>query len=154
MEQQQFLIRGRHYLAGEAALQGILASIHGSSERPRCLCVPGGIPMYVAHHGICVVKRMPETGKSPHPSCPSFKPEAALSGLGELQGNAIIEYAPDQIEIRTDFALSRRAGACIPRGPVSKDVNDPGLKAEACGAIRQPGLDQGKEAKACCVGLK
>lgn len=33
-------------------------------------------------------------------------------------------------------------------------VNDPGLKAEACGAICEPGVDQGKKAKACYVGLK
>jgi hypothetical protein len=122
MEHQEFFIRGRHYLAGDPALQDVLANIHGSSERPRCMCVPGGIPMFFAHHGCYVVKRMPETGKSHHPSCPSFEPEAALSGLGELQGEAIIEHAPDQIEIRTDFAISRKPGACMPRGPASEDV--------------------------------
>ena len=122
MEQQEFTIRGRRYVAGDPTLQAVLASIHGSSERPRCMCVPGGLPMYVAHHGCYVVKRMPETGKSHHPGCPSFEPEAALSGLGELQGEAIIEHAPDQVEIRTDFALSRQAGACMPRGPACEDV--------------------------------
>ncbi|MDZ5454990.1 DUF1173 family protein [Azohydromonas lata] len=122
MEQQEFFVRGRHYAAGDPALQAVLASIYGSSERPRCMCVPGGVPMYIANHGFYVVKRMPETGKSHHPGCPSFEPEAGLSGLGELQGEAIIEHAPDQIELRTAFALMRKSGACSPRGPASEDV--------------------------------
>ncbi|WP_157269120.1 DUF1173 family protein [Azohydromonas aeria] len=122
MEQQEFVIRGRHYAAGDPALQAALAALHGSSERPRCLCVPGGVPMYVAHHGLYVVKRMPETGGSHHPGCPSFEPEAAMSGLGELQGEAIIEHAPDQVEIRTDFAITRRAGTCLPRAGAGEDV--------------------------------
>lgn len=122
MEQQEFFVRGRHYACADPALQDVLASIYGSSERPRCMCVPGGVPMYIANHGFYVVKRMPETGKSHHPGCPSFEPEAGMSGLGELQGEAIIEHAPDQIELRTAFAITRKSGACSPRGPASDDV--------------------------------
>ena len=72
--------------------------------------------MYIARHAEYVVKRMPDTGHQHHPTCPSFEPEPWTSGLGELLGEAIIEHSADQVEVRTDFAMSRMPGEAVPRG--------------------------------------
>lgn len=116
MEPTRYFIKGRTYAAGGAGLQEALARVYGSSERPRCMCVPGGVEMYLAKHAEYVVKRMPDTGSQHHPTCTSFEPEPGTSGLGELLGEAIIEHAPDQVEVRTDFPISRMPGKSMPRG--------------------------------------
>ena len=121
MEPTRYFIKGRTCEAGDPRLQDGLARVYGSSERPRCMCVPGGVEMYVAKHAEYVVKRMPDSGRQHHPTCPSFEPEPGTSGLGELLGEAIIEHAPDQVEVRTDFPISRMPGKCMPRGQAVAD---------------------------------
>ena len=116
MEPTRYVIKERTYPAADPGLQDALAQVYGSPERPRCLCVSGGIEMYIARHAEYIVKRMPDTGHLHHPTCPSFEPEPGMSGLGELAGVAIIEHAPDQVEVRTDFAMSRLPGKAVPRG--------------------------------------
>jgi len=128
MEQARYFIRGRTYLASDPGLQDALARVYESSERPRCMCVQGGVEMYIARHAQFVVKRMPETGDQHHATCQSFEPEPGISGLGELIGEAIVEHSPDQVEIRTDFPLARVAGKALPRGEPRTDpavVNAP-----------------------------
>jgi hypothetical protein len=73
------------------------------------MCVPDGVEMYVAKHAEFVIKRMPDTGRLHQVCCPSFEPEPGVSGLGELLGEAIVEHAPEHIEIRTSFPLARLA---------------------------------------------
>ena len=119
MEQARYFIKGRTYGATAAGLQDALARVYGSSERPRCMCVVGGVEMYIAKHADYVVKRMPETGPQHHPTCHAFEPELVSSGLGELMGEAIIEHSPDQVEIRTDFPFSRIPGKPLQRGETS-----------------------------------
>ena len=116
LEPTRYVIKGRTYPAADPGLQDALARVYGSPERPRCLCVSGGIEMYIARHAEYIVKRMPDTGHLHHPTCPSFEPEPGMSGLGELVGEAIIEHSPDQVEVRTDFAMSRLPGKAVPRG--------------------------------------
>ena len=84
--------------------------------------MPGGIEMYVAKHAEFVIKRMPGTGHRHHPIRNSFEPEAALSGLGELIGEAIVEHAPEQVELRTAFPLARITGRPVAHGEL---VDDP-----------------------------
>ena len=91
MDIQRFSIKGSVLGVDDPRLQTALAQIHETPERPRCLCVPGGVEMYVAHHRQFVVKRMPETGSQHHPGCPSYEPELQQSGLGELVGEAVLE---------------------------------------------------------------
>ncbi len=122
MEPTRYFIKGRTCAAGELRLQDSLARVYGSPERPRCMCVPGGVEMYIAKHAEYVVKRMPDTGRQHHLTCPSFEPEPGTSGLGELLGEAIIEHSPDQVEVRTDFPISRMPGRSMPRG---ESVADP-----------------------------
>lgn len=96
--------------ADDPHLQTRLARLHGTAERPRCLCVPGGVEMYVAHYRHFQIKRMPDTGHRHHPGCPAYAPEATLSGLGGLLGEAVLEPVPGQIELRVDFPWMRRGG--------------------------------------------
>ncbi len=107
---QRLAIRGRVWVGDEGGFQDALRAIHRSSERPRCLCVPGGVEMYVAQLRRLVVKRLPNTGNRHHPCCPSFEPEAAQSGLGPLSGSAIRELDSGRTELRVDFPWTRRAG--------------------------------------------
>lgn len=121
MEPTRYFIKGRTCAAADPTLQDALARLYGSSERPRCMCVPGGVEMYIAKHAEYVVKRMPDTGHQHYPTCPSFEPEPGTSGLGELLGEAIVEHAPDQVEVRTDFPISRMPGRSMPRGEAVAD---------------------------------
>ncbi|WP_341274964.1 DUF1173 domain-containing protein [Acidovorax temperans] len=119
-ELQHFSIHGRVFASTDPGLQLALASIHDDAGRPRCLCVAGGVEMYVARHRKYVVKRMPETGKDHHPSCPSYEPDAALSGLGELMGEAVLEPESGRVELRVDFPWARTQGHALSRGASSE----------------------------------
>ncbi|MBL8318192.1 MAG: DUF1173 domain-containing protein [Burkholderiaceae bacterium] len=114
---QRFAIRGRVWDAEDAGLQEALAIIHGTSERPRCLCVPGGVEMYVARLRHYVIKRLPNAGSRHHPRCDSFEPEGSLSGLGTLAGSAVRELDTGRTELRVDFPWTRRLGRSATHGP-------------------------------------
>ena len=86
MDTQRLSIRGRILQSDEPDLQEALATIYETPERPRCLCVPGGVEMYVAFHHRYLAKRMPDTGSAHHPSCPSYEPAPQQSGLGRTSG--------------------------------------------------------------------
>ena len=110
MDVQRFSIKGRVLADDDPQLQDALAQVHETPERPRCLCVRGGIEMYVARHRQFVVKRMPETGSLHAPFCPSYEPEAQQSGLGELLGESVLEREPGKVELRVDFPWTRTTG--------------------------------------------
>lgn len=116
MDAQRFSIKGRVLGEGDPQLQDALAGVYETPERPRCLCVQGGIEMYVARHRQFVVKRMPETGNRHAPACPSYEPEARQSGLGELLGEAVLEREPGKVELRVDFPWTRTTGRSVARG--------------------------------------
>ncbi|MCM2296752.1 DUF1173 family protein [Rhodoferax sp.] len=123
MNIQRFSIKGCILGVDDPKLQATLAQIHETPERPRCLCVPGGVEMYVAHHRQFVIKRMPETGSQHHPGCPSYEPEFRQSGLGELVGEAVLESELGSIELRVDFPWTRTTGRGVPRGE-SQDASE------------------------------
>ena len=127
MEEQRFVVKGVTYAANDPGLQYALGLVYETSEQPRCICVRGGIEMYVAKHRQYIVKRMPSTGQSHHARCPSYEPEIGQSGLGELMGESIIERSPDSIELRVDFALSRVPGRTSVREVAQEpaDINAP-----------------------------
>ena len=116
VDMQRFSILGRVWNADDAQLQQALARVHDTPERPRCLCVAGGVEMYVARHRQFLVKRMPDTGSHHHPSCPSYEPEARESGLGELIGEAVLETAAGCVDLRVDFPWTRTTGRGATRG--------------------------------------
>lgn len=115
MEVQRFSIKGRVLRVDDPQLQSALASLHEMPERPRCLCVAGGVEMYVARHRQFVAKRMPESGSRHHPNCPSYEPDMRQSGLGELMGEAVLESERGDVELRVDFPWTKSGGTGIPR---------------------------------------
>ncbi|WP_245951575.1 DUF1173 domain-containing protein [Paracidovorax anthurii] len=117
---QRFAIGGRVWQASDPGFQEALAAVHETAQRPRCLCVDGGVEMYVARHLRYLVKRLPASGKDHHPSCPSYEPDGALSGLGELVGEAVLEHQPGRIELRVDFPWARVNGRAIGRAEASE----------------------------------
>lgn len=117
---QRFAIRGQVWAADDPGLENALAQVHETAERPRCLCIRGGVEMYVARHRRYIVKRMPDTGKAHRPSCPSYEPDEAYSGLGDLLGDAILESQPGHIELRVDFPWARVHGRAIARGETAE----------------------------------
>ena len=122
LDTQRLSIRGRILEPDDPALQEALAAVYDTPERPRCLCVSGGVEMYVAFHRRYLAKRMPETGSQHHPACPLFEPSPQQSGLGELVGDAVVE-AEGAIELRVDFAWNRQVRG---RAPGLRSDDDPG----------------------------
>lgn len=58
-----------------AGIEEAMAAGHHRDDRPLCLCVPGGVPMYLARHGArLLVKRMPLSGWQHAPACPHHEP--------------------------------------------------------------------------------
>ena len=113
-----YLVRGRRMDENAAELQLALDELHGTSERPRCLCIPGGVDMYISKMDRCLLKRMPGTGHQHHPSCKSFEPEYSDSGLGELIGEAVVDNGDAVTEIYVSFPLKKGCG--IARQAVEK----------------------------------
>lgn len=120
MDQQRFFIKGKILPSDHTQLQDALALIYGTPERPRCMCIRGGVDMYIARHQEYVVKRMPGTGSKHHPACAAYEPEFSQSGLGELMGDAVIVHSSESVEMRVDFPLARVPGKAIPRGEATE----------------------------------
>lgn len=116
MDAQRFCIAGQAYDADDPRLQEALTRVYESPERPRCLCTPGGIEMYIARHRRLVLKRMPGSGTRHHSSCPSYEPDAQQSGLGDLLGEAVLESTPGCFDLKVNFPWSRVPGRAVPHG--------------------------------------
>ncbi|WP_284620551.1 DUF1173 family protein [Aquabacterium humicola] len=115
-EGQRFSFGGRVFDAEDQRLQELLAAIRESSTRLRCMCVPGGVEMYVAFHRQYIVKRMPDSGPRHHPGCPSFEPGPASSGLGELMGDAVVRLDGERFELHVGFAWTQSSNRTAVRG--------------------------------------
>jgi len=107
-----YLIADQAIEAGSQAFAEAVADAYERHERPRCLCLPDGVEMYIAHLGTGhIVKRMPGSGSRHRPDCPSFEPPPQASGLGQVLGSAITEDpATGQTTLRLDFPLTRVGG--------------------------------------------
>ncbi len=116
MHIQRFTIAGSEFDADDPRLQEALASAYEGPVRPRCLCRPGGVEMYIARHRQFLLKRMPGSGALHHPGCPSYELDVEQSGLGELVGEAVLESNPGSFDLRVNFPWTRVAGRAVPRG--------------------------------------
>jgi hypothetical protein len=111
-----YLVGNSKIRSDDSGFDQALAAVHGSKSRPRCLCIGAGVEMYIARiQGKYVIKRMPDSGGSHHPSCDSYEPPAELSGLGQVMGTAIQE-SPDTgiTALKFDFSLSKTGGRAAP----------------------------------------
>lgn len=121
MEDQgpRYLVDGVRLRPDDATWQHALERAYAKGAQPLCLCRLGGVPMYIARYHQLFVKRLPDTGHSHHPTCSSYEPPPGQSGLGEVLGDAVIERAPDRVEVRLDFPLTRRLGRPVAPGDPS-----------------------------------
>lgn len=111
-----YLIVGKNVREDEPQLQMLLGTAYGKKPRPLCLCQKPGVKMYVTKlAGWHIIKRMPGTGGDHAPTCDSYEPPAELSGLGEINDNAIQEN-PDLgvTSLKFDFVLTKGAGRTAP----------------------------------------
>lgn len=127
-----YLIVGKNVREDEPQFQVLLGTAYGKKPRPLCLCQNPGVEMYVTKlAGRHIIKRMPGTGGDHAPTCDSYEPPAELSGLGEINDNAIQEN-PDLgvTSLKFDFALTKGAGrsAPIPSGAEAGSVKADGRK--------------------------
>lgn len=118
------------FASDNAGLQAILARAHDAKARPLCQCSGAEPPMYIAkiasdYH----LKRMPGTGHQHDPSCPSFDPPPEMSGLGHVNGQAIVIDNSGDTLLKLDFPLSVRGGRAA---PVAEGSN------EATSAVASP----------------
>lgn len=93
--------------ADDPSLNEQLATAYAGKVRPLCLCIPAGVPMYIAKidQARFLIKRMPNSGGQHSPSCDSYEPPPELSGLGQVLGSAIVEN-PDDATASLKFAFS------------------------------------------------
>jgi hypothetical protein len=134
-----YLVGGRRFEAGSAEFAEAIAAAHAARQRPRCLCLVGGVEMYVARLGDgFTVKRMPDTGGRHAPDCSSYEPPPEVSGLGQVLGSAITEDpATGETTLKLDFAMSKITGrSTIPTGGGETDsVASSGTKLSLRGLL-------------------
>lgn len=114
-----FDIEGQRLAPSSPAFAEAVAHAYSRRRRPRCLCRPEGIEMYVARLGEgYIVKRMPQTGNQHAPDCTSFEPPEDLSGLRQLLGSAIKEDPSTGVTtLKLGFPLSKRPARTTPTTP-------------------------------------
>ena len=135
-------IGGQRFEVASSGFAESIANAHAARQRPRCLCTPEGVEMYVARlagpHGGYIVKRMPDTGCRHDCDCPSYEPPADLSGLGQVLGTAISEDpATGQTSLRLGFSLTKLPGRSQmpPAGGESESVCTDGTKLSLRGLL-------------------
>jgi hypothetical protein len=139
---QAYLIGQARYATSSPGFADAVARAHGEHRRPRCLCQRDGVEMYIArlaspNEGF-IVKRMPESGHLHAPYCPSYEPPAALSGLGQVLGSAILENpTTGQITLKLDFPLTKRPGRPMlpPAGSEHDSVKSDGSRLSLRGLL-------------------
>lgn len=111
-----YLIGSETITAHSEGLQDVLLRARAAGLRPRCLCTPAGVGMYLAKvAGRYIIKRMPGSGADHEPDCESYEPPPELSGLGQVQGSAITEDDEDgETTLRLGFSLSKTGGKTAP----------------------------------------
>lgn len=89
--------------------QDALAIAHRAGLRPRCLCVAGGVEMYIAKRGSSFyLARMPGSGLLHSPDCPSVEDINLLSGADAYPNGVIAEQSDGtlQVNIEADAGMS------------------------------------------------
>jgi hypothetical protein len=89
------------WLVSTRAGQSLLASVHNTTQRPLCQCVPGGVAMYVGRRGQSYyLSRMPGSGFLHSENCESVVDSPLLSGAQCYAPEAIVEHPDGSLSIR------------------------------------------------------
>ncbi|WP_045984356.1 DUF1173 family protein, partial [Paracoccus sp. S4493] len=108
----------------------MLEGAYDKKARPLCQCSRQEPAMYIAKVGNeYILKRMPGTGHLHDPVCETFDPPPELSGLGQVNGQAIVTDEAGGTMLKLDFPLSVKGGRAAP-------VADPGEAASS--AVASP----------------
>ena len=108
------------WLVSTPAGQTILKDCPGTERRPRCLCRPGGVEMYVGRRGqVYYLSRMPGTGFLHADGCASVEDNTLLSGAHAYAAGAIIERADGMLQLAIN--LDRRERPAAPQTQLSID---------------------------------
>jgi hypothetical protein len=100
------------WLTGTQAGQKVLAEAHRSSQRPRCLCVAGGVEMYPAQRGrTFYLARMPGSGMLHDVACPSVDDVNLFSGIGTYASGTLLVLPDGRLQVRFDAAAPRQIEA-------------------------------------------
>ena len=104
----------------------LLADAFARHEHPLCLCCPEGVAMYIARfEDRHILKRMPETGPRHDVDCDSYEPPSGLSGLGSVEGAAIVENVEDgTTALKLGFSLSKLTGRAAPAAGESVEAGE------------------------------
>jgi Protein of unknown function (DUF1173) len=114
-------IEGTLHAPSSPGFAEAIAQAYSRRRRPRCLCCPEGVEMYIARLGDgYIVKRMPDSGSRHAPECASFEPPPECSGLRHLRGSAIKEDPnTGMTTLKLGFSLSKRPVRTTPAPPRS-----------------------------------
>ena len=137
--QSAYQIAGQRFRTDSSGFAVAIAAAHAGQRRPRCLCLHGGIEMYVARLGDgFIVKRMPNTGNHHAPGCPSYEPPPEFSGLGQVLGSAITENpGTGETTLKLDFSMLKLSGrSAMPTAAAESDsVASTGTKLSLRGLL-------------------
>lgn len=123
---------------GSVGFEEALARVHLRHGRPRCMCQPEGVPMYIARLGDgFIVKRMPFTGHCHAPGCGSYEPPLEMSGRGEVAPAIREDLTTGCTALRVEFALCQRPGRAAPMaaGELSGSAHSPGSRLTLRGLL-------------------
>ncbi|TXT28207.1 MAG: hypothetical protein FD131_3340 [Rhodocyclaceae bacterium] len=113
-------IHTAEWLVSTRAGQQLLKESHGTDRRPRCMCKPGGVEMYVGRRGqIYYLSRMPGSGFLHADNCASVEDSTLLSGALSYAPGAIVEGADGTLQLAAN--LDRRERQAAPITEVSID---------------------------------
>lgn len=97
------------WLVSTRAGQELLANCRKSDRRPRCMCVPGGVEMYVGRRGrLFYLSRMPGTGFLHADNCDSVEDTSFFSGAGAYGPGAILEKDDGCLSIAANLDIRER----------------------------------------------
>ena len=102
-------IHTAEWLVSTRAGQELLANCRKSDRRPRCMCVPGGVEMYVARRGnLYYLSRMPGTGFLHADDCDSVEDTSFFSGAGVYEPGVIVEKDDGSLSIAANLDIRER----------------------------------------------
>lgn len=108
------------WLISTRAGQAVLAASRNSEHRPRCMCVPGGVEMYIGKRsGAYYLARMPGTGFLHADDCVSVNDAMLFSGAEAYAPGATVELGDGTLSLAT--RLDRRERQADPITEVSID---------------------------------